>query len=170
MDLPLLPLRRVVYLASIQDCVYCRHVRFVVDHATIHLDPGMRLEWQLLRPDYHLGEYAVALEEATRRCRALQAKRFFPVPDTSHVDCRTNAFHCIRGGRRISDRIVTNLVVEPREITSRQVEIELNQLQVRFQNKNRHAAHLIYTTSCNWSQTILRPAQTATPGSSSSTR
>lgn len=132
LELAVASLRGVVYLASIQDCVHCWHVRFVVDHATIHLDPGMRLKGQLLRPDYHLSEYPVALEEATRRCRALQAKSFFPVPDTSHVDCRTNAFHCIRGRRRISDRIVANLAVERREITSRQVEIELNQLQVRF--------------------------------------
>ena len=51
----------VCLLASIQDCVHFRHVRFVVDHATIHLDPGMRPKWQLLCPDYHLCEYPVAL-------------------------------------------------------------------------------------------------------------
>ena len=170
MDLPLLPLRRVVYLASIQDCVYCRHVRFVVDHATIHLDPGMRLEWQLLRPDYHLGEYAVALEEATRRCRALQAKRFFPVPDTSHIDCGTDAFYRAGSRRRLSHRTVANLVVECREITSRQVEIELNQPQVRPQDKKRHGAHLIQTVTRSWRREILVPAQAITPGSCSSTR
>jgi len=102
----------------------------------------MRLEWQLLRADYHLREYPVALKEASRRCRALQTKRFFPVPDTGHVDRRTNAFYCVRSGRHLSHRIVANFVVERLEIASRQVEIELNQPQVRFQNKKRHGAHL----------------------------
>jgi hypothetical protein len=128
-------------LTSIQNCVHFRHIRFVVDHATIHLDPRMRLEWQLLCPDYHLGEYPVALEEATRRCRALQTERFLPVPDTSHVDRRTNVFHCVGSRGGLSHGIVANLVVEYREITSSQVEIEANQLQVRFQNKKRHGAH-----------------------------
>src|SRR5208282_1726634 len=141
-------------LASIQDCVHFRHVRFVVDHATIHLDPGMRLKWQLLCPDYHLGEYPVALKEATRRCRALQTKCLFPVPDTSHVDGRTNAFHCVRSRRRLSHRILANLVVEHREITSRQVEIEVNQLQVRFQDKKRHSEHLIHTPAATDEQFI----------------
>src|SRR5208283_794692 len=149
-------------LTSIQDCIYFRHVRFVVDHAAIHLDPGMRLEWQPLCPNYHLGEYPVALEEATRRRRALQTKRFFPVPDTSHVDRRTNAFHCIGRRRRLFDRIVANFVVERREITSCQVEIEVNQLQVRSQDEKQHGAHLIHTVQ-------LVPAQTAATGSCSST-
>jgi len=86
----------------------------------------------------------VALEEATRRCRALQTERFLPIPDTSHVDCRTNACHRIESRCSLSHRIIADLVVEHREITSRQVEIELNQLQVRFENKKRHCAHLVY--------------------------
>src|SRR6202035_3803281 len=110
----------------------------------------MRPKWQLLCPDYHLGEYAVALEEATCRCRALQTKRLFPVPDTRHIDRRTNAFNCVRSRRRLSHRIVANLVVDRCEITSRQIEIEENQVQVRFQNKKRHGAHLIHRTNCNW--------------------
>jgi hypothetical protein len=133
-------------LASIQDCIHLSHVCLVIDYATIHLDPGMRLEWQLLRPDYHLGKYSTVPKKAARRCRALQTKRFFPVPDTRHVDCRTDAFRCIRRRRRLSHRVVANLIVERREVTSRQVEIELNQLQVRFQNKKRHRAHLSHTT------------------------
>src|SRR5260370_41487330 len=98
------PIRRL--LASIQDCVHFRYVRFVVDHATIHLDPGVRLEWQLLCPDHHLCEYSVALEETTRLCRALQTKRFFQVPDTGHVDCRTNEYYSINSWTRISLRQV----------------------------------------------------------------
>lgn len=65
---------------------FCR-VGFVVDHATVYLDPSVRFERQALHSDNHLCSHAMFLEEARRCSGTLKTERLLPVPNACHVYC-----------------------------------------------------------------------------------
>jgi len=65
----------------------------------------------------------------------LQAQGFLPVPDARHVYRRTDALDRVRSRWLIADWVFAHLVVQSREIAAGQVEVEMNQFPIRFENK-----------------------------------
>src|SRR5713226_6026242 len=73
------------FSAPVKHPIHFRRIRFVVDHASIDLDPSVSLKRHLLHTDDHLSRYAVLLQEACCGCGSLQTAHLFPIPDTGHV-------------------------------------------------------------------------------------
>src|SRR5712664_1826556 len=113
-----------MWLASVQNHIDFRNVWFVVHDAPLHLDPGVSLEGHLLRANHHLGGHAVASQQAGRGCGSLKAKDLFPVPETGHVNRRTDALDCIATRWSIAERLPSNSVIQSGKVTARKIEIK----------------------------------------------
>src|SRR5437879_997233 len=121
-------------LASVDDCEYFRHIYLVVHHVAFDFDPSVGLERHLLRANDHVSGYAIPLQKTSQGCRTLKAKCLLPIPNTRHVHCGTDLLNGTRNGSFLGDRVAAHFVVKRGEIVSRQIEVELNQVQVRFQH------------------------------------
>src|SRR6266550_4195421 len=136
------PLSKQTLSAPIENAVHFRSVRFVVDYAAVDFDPRVGLERHLLRANHQLRRDTAFPQKASRGSRALQAQRFFPIPDAGHVHGLADSFDRIGSRCPRSDRIIADLVVQRREVPSGQVEVEMDQLQVCFEDEKRHKKNL----------------------------
>src|SRR5260370_10946259 len=144
------PLSQRTCSASIENSVHLRRIRFVVNDVTVYFDPGMGLEGHLLRPDDHLRRHTVLFQQTCSSRGSLQAQRFFPIPDAGHVHGRADTFHDVGDWLLSADRVIADLGVKGGKISPRQVELEVDQFQVRFQDKKRYKKNLQFNTcNCN---------------------
>jgi len=122
-------------LTPVEHTIHFWRIRFVVDNAAIDFDPSVGLERHLLRTDDHPSGYTVPFQKARYGRRSLQAKSLFPIPDASHVYSGADLLDGMRRWSFVGDRIAANSVIQPGEIPSHQIEIEMKQLQVRLQHE-----------------------------------
>lgn len=140
-------------LTPIEHGVQFSRIWRVVDHSTVYFDPRVCLEWHLLGTDYHLSGHAVAFQQTRRGSRSLKAENLFPIPNARHIHCCADLFDCAWTLQWPVDWKIADLVVQGREVSSRQVKLEMDQFQIRLQCKKRHGgdAPLFHTGNCNWS-------------------
>src|ERR1700674_815706 len=119
-----------VALTPVENCVYLCCVRLVIDHPATHLDPCVGFERHLLRTDHHLCSDTVAFEKTSCSRGTLQAQHLLPIPNAGHVHRRANVFRRNCRCLKECDRELADSLVEGREVSPCQVEIEFNQLHV----------------------------------------
>jgi hypothetical protein len=98
----------------------------------------MCFQRHLLRADDHLCRHSVSFEQAGSDSGSLEAKHLLPVPNRGHIDGSANLFGDARNFDRLAYRISFDLPVEGREIISSQIEIEMDQHQIRAEHEERH--------------------------------
>jgi hypothetical protein len=126
---------------AIENRVHFRHIRFVIDNGAINFYPGMRFERELLYADDQLARNSVTLEQASRGCRPLKASHLFAVPDACQVDSRAKAPHDVRSRDSKLKRMFANSVADSREVSTLEVKIEADQLNVCLEQERSHDAN-----------------------------
>jgi hypothetical protein len=107
-------------------------VRLVIHHATVHFNPGVCSERQLLDSNHHLRVEALSFKQRSRRCGTLQTEHLFPIPDTSDVYRMTDLFNRVGPFPCIAYCLPMDFVTQDRELSSHQVQIEQDQLPIGF--------------------------------------
>ena len=125
-------------------------VRLVIDHLAVHFHPGMGFEGHVLRTDNHLRRDAMLFQETCCGSGSLQTEHRLWVPDACHVNCGTDLPGCVWGGFAEPIRTLSNFLVKRRKAIAQQQEVEIDQFQIRFNDKKGHGADLRnHTDSCN---------------------
>jgi hypothetical protein len=81
-------------------------------------------------------------QQAGRCCGSLQTEHLFPVPNASHVYSSADLLGRVDGCGVPADRRVADVLVESREVPSRWIQVEIDQLPVGSRDKERHGSHL----------------------------
>src|SRR5437016_325355 len=127
------------------------HISTFVNRASIHLRPRVRLKRHFLRTCYHLGGHALASQQTSRHCRALQTEDTLGVPDASVVHRRTDLVDHIWSRMALRDLPTHNTSAHSAKVATKAKQVIQQEADKSFPKQDPHQRFSFTTlTPSSW--------------------